>query len=254
MIKKLLVGIALCLLPAVASADELSASFAPAAATNSPGTSNWTGGYAGLNFGVGVHDTFANDNNAYFIWGAAQMSEGGVSGGGTLGYNWQFSSSGVVGFEADINGASFDDRADFEDWEPGSGSFFRTEMPWFATFRARAGLAVGPALFYGTAGLALVELNQSACYSDPNCEDPNNTQVDAVHSTTTPGLAVGAGVEYVLPLDLGSGALSAKVEYLYINTPTKRVGDGVDFDDCDQCSVNYKSDTQLVRLGVNYHF
>jgi hypothetical protein len=115
MFKKLIAVVAFCLIPFVASANSLSSSFVPPSSTNSPGISNWTGPYGGLNLGAGVHDTIVNDHGAWWYLGGPLTRDAGVTGGGTVGYNWQFSSSGVIGVEADINGSSFNvNQAD--DW------------------------------------------------------------------------------------------------------------------------------------------
>jgi outer membrane immunogenic protein len=83
---------------------------------------NWTGWYAGLNFGVGLGTsnnatTTSADTLAQFFPGTTPsgslgansgittVNQNGPIGGGQFGYNWQFSPLIVFGFEADIQGA-----------------------------------------------------------------------------------------------------------------------------------------------------
>jgi outer membrane immunogenic protein len=170
----------------------------------------WTGFYAGLNVGygwgadanVGVATTQAYDffgfNSQRSLFGRgsprpfdpnaglsaasasgmANVKDGGVIGGGQLGYNYQFGGEWLIGAEADIQGADISGENSFAGgaaWNVFNITrvFRRTTInsqfnrsaatatdvakhtDWLGTVRARVGWLVIPDLLvYGTGGLA----------------------------------------------------------------------------------------------------
>jgi outer membrane immunogenic protein len=93
---------------------------------------NWSGGYAGANFG--------------YQWGTVTnfpMSPTGLAGGGQVGYNWQ-TGQFVFGGETDLQASGADDTF----------AAYKFSNPWFGTARGRAGYAMNNILLYVTAGLA----------------------------------------------------------------------------------------------------
>src|SRR5882724_219726 len=132
----------------------------------------WTGGYVGLNAG--------------YSWGRAETTilplsiaatnmrhdvNGGVFGV-QAGYNWQIDPKWVLGVEADVQvTGQRGDRSGplasllipgclgdctFQATVSGNTN---SSLPWFATFRGRAGVLVDPTwLIYGTGGLAVGEV------------------------------------------------------------------------------------------------
>jgi outer membrane immunogenic protein len=148
------------------------------------------------------------------------LSASGFTGGIQGGYNWQ-SGSFVYGVEADFNLSS------------ASGTFadYQFSNPWFGTVRGRAGYAINNLFLYGTAGLALG-------ISTVSHDGLSDTSAHA-------GWTIGAGVEFGLaPLGL-SPNWSAKVEYLYL---------GLSQGDALPASASSNSGSNVVRVGVNYHF
>jgi outer membrane immunogenic protein len=92
--------------------------------------------------------------------------------GGQIGYNWQVDPKWVLGLEADAQwtgerGRSNDPLGSVRQTLPG-GDFNvvttvslnnETKLPWFATFRGRAGFLADPSLLlYVTGGLAVGEV------------------------------------------------------------------------------------------------
>lgn len=148
------------------------------------------------------------------------LSASGVTGGIQGGYNWQ-SGPFVYGVEADFNLSS------------ASGTFadYQFSNPWFGTVRGRAGYAINNLFLYGTAGLAV---------------GISTVSHDGLSDTSGHlGWTIGAGVEFGLaPLGL-SPNWSAKVEYLYL---------GLSQGDVVPASGSSNSQSNLLRVGVNYHF
>src|SRR6476646_8279265 len=86
----------------------------------------------------------------------------------------------------------------------GAGATCQTRIDWLTTFRLRAGYAWSHFLFYTTAGGAAGDFRLSSSPSGAN------------HNPTPPlGWTAGLGVEYLF-----SDAISAKLEYLYVNLGT----------------------------------
>src|SRR5262249_22306178 len=91
----------------------------------------WSGFYIGVNGGGAWsvdNDKFAKPANAF-----GGISPSGGFGGGQIGYNWQ-SSHFVLGVEADLQGASVEDKAtDF------LGTVAKSRLDFFGTVRGRLG-------------------------------------------------------------------------------------------------------------------
>ena len=117
--------------------------------------SDWSGAYAGVNFGYGagsnsINMTFtpASDGGEHPV-----LAPAGWLGGGQLGYNFQVG-GWVFGVEGDIQASGLKQSICFDFCDPSLTLRVTQELPWFATARGRLGYAVGPALFYATGGAA----------------------------------------------------------------------------------------------------
>jgi outer membrane immunogenic protein len=166
----------------------------------------WTGFYAGLNAGWGWRN---DDEESVFIAPGPGVvipgtlvfpdnGDGGFTGGGQIGYNWQFGSF-VVGAEADIQWADTDENENVA-FIPATGfagtfvpGVFDSNAPeWWGSVRARLGVAFDRVLVYATGGLAYTEDNA--------------------------GWTVGGGVEWALPVNwFGSSAVTFGLEGLWIS-------------------------------------
>ena len=156
--------------------------------------------------------------NVGYQWGNVDNNPtrpSGIDGGVQAGFNWQ-NGNFVFGAETDIQLSSAEDT--FAPWQ--------FSNPWFGTLRGRAGLSIGNVLLFGTAGLA---------YGDLRVETSNLTE-----SHASIGWVAGAGVEVGF-----TPHWSAKAEWLYL-----------DFADSSfaQTGANNGLTTNLLRMGINYHF
>src|SRR5262249_3407126 len=136
--------------------------------------------------------------------------------GGQVGYNWQVNANIVVGVEGDLQATG--ERASTSGSRtfltPISSDFHLTttqptvddwKFPWFATFRGRGGVLVGPqTLLYATGGLAVGEIKVANSFVSTSQlligqttnipAGPAVTVASAFSSNTTRvGGAIGAG-------------------------------------------------------------
>jgi outer membrane immunogenic protein len=204
----------------------------------------------------------------------------GWLGGVQAGYNWQADSRWVFGVEADVQvtgerGSRTYDPVRVRVSElPASGNVAGAnfndvitaiassewKFPWFATLRGRIGLLADPQmLLYATGGLAIGRFTYSttstvtvqrfvgATSDIPSAGPPRFGFLAGTagfsDSTTSLGLAVGAGVERKLTKNW-----SVKFEYLYLDFGTHNYLAGTPFD----TSIRFRD--HIARVGLNYQF
>jgi len=228
-----LASTATALLVGAASAADLPRRAAPPVFVPVP-VFTWTGFYAGFNAGYGFD---ASSSNAPTVIGvnsastlvrpgttaAIAFSNGsrndGFTGGGQIGYNYQFTpgSGVVVGIEADAQYVDFGrERNRFAATGPlAAQQVFNptgvSGLDYFGTVRGRLGYAFDRTLVYGTGGFA---------YGSGGGRDFGLTNASRDDFQT--GWAAGGGIEYALPTDsffnfFKSSAVTFKVEGLYVN-------------------------------------
>jgi outer membrane immunogenic protein len=207
----------------------------------------WTGFYVGVNAGYGwAHgsDTSTITNNFFgtFVGTGTDDFNGGIVGG-QIGANYQMGAA-VLGVEVDAQWSGQKNTT-----TTGCG-FFCTlnetvEIDAFGTARLRAGVAVDRFLLYSTAGLAWTSAKDNVSATGGNLT-LNIVNIQA----TKIGWTVGAGVEVAI-----AGGLSAKVEYLYIDTEGLSgsapfpflLGGGT-------ATETANIHDSIVRAGLNYRF
>jgi outer membrane immunogenic protein len=229
---RLLATVSLCLLSAGATlAADLPSHKAPPVVE--PPAFTWQGGYIGLYAGA-----LLADGRLRYVVEAPERGAAFV-GGGTLGYNWQWSPTVVLGAEADFGFRGQIASETVAGLYPGP-----TDSGILGTFRGRAGYAFAPRwLAYGTGGFAFgtnfVPRSFTSSFLGVAGRDSSGTTVRA-------GWTAGGGVEYAF-----SDRISFKAEYLYVWLADSDVGYATKFG-ADSATV--RSSGHIVRGGVNYRF
>ncbi|RUP14565.1 MAG: porin family protein, partial [Methylobacterium sp.] len=232
----------------------------------------WTGAYFGINAGY-AFDASSNNTNSFavpFPYGNGttaffnQRNQEGFSGGGQVGYNFQFTpgSGIVVGIEADAQYLDFGrNRNNAFVVGPLAPGYYVTDprglssLDFFGTVRGRIGYAFDRVLFYGTGGFAYGSGSADRSFGGFAGNDSFRT-----------GYAVGGGIEYALPTDsflnfFRSSAVTLKVEGLYVNLDrnTRNQGAFV-INAANNFPVAYNTigrrddEFAVVRAGLNYKF
>lgn len=170
---------------------------------------DWTGFYVGANAGFGFGRSATTVISAVPTGEQARLGGLGALGGVQAGYNRQFNSlfgfnNVVLGVEADIQGAGFDDDRTCGLTTGPACTSYNQKIDWFGTVRGRVGLATGPVLSYFTGGFAYG--NVKTTFSDPN------TGLSETFGSTRTGWTLGSGVEAAL-----GGNWTGKIEYLYLD-------------------------------------
>jgi outer membrane immunogenic protein len=236
--KFLLSGAALIATIGVANAADLPAKYPVKAPPAAAPSWDWSGFYLGAYWGNSLSQSNASTPHPIAIGpvsGTVDINDGGWTGGGTAGANWQFAPNWLVGVEGDfgkLGGTRL--FQEFNDTTTLVGS----KASWYATARGRFGYVTGPGLIYVTAGGGWVHVTDTFGLTTA----PTQT------STTTSGAALGGGIEVKL-----SRNWTAKTEYIYIagggdhtfaSNPFGVAGNATTF------SHNF----QVIKSGLNYRF
>jgi outer membrane immunogenic protein len=231
LLRSSVLSLAAALTASVASAADLPSK--KAAPIVAPPAFSWQGGYIGLYAGA-----LLGEGRFHFL-GEAPLRGSGFVGGGTLGYNWQWTPAVVLGLEADFGFRGPIAAETVSGIYPGP-----TDSGVLGTLRGRAGYAFTPRwLAYATGGLAY------GTDFVPRTFSANSFGIsgqDSTGGTVRAGWTVGAGVEHEL-----FDRVSVKAEYLYVwlvgSSPnyTSNIG---------TVSGGVSSAGHVVRGGFNYRF
>lgn len=230
----------------------------------------WTGFYAGVNIGG------AFDNRSRFTTGVGTATEpafgiarpgsigpstDGITGGGQIGYNYQFTPGNgfVVGVEADIAATDLNTTQGYG--FAGRNNIVNTNLSYLGTVRGRVGYAFDRFLVYGTGGFAYGDLRTAADFRDPS---GLIRTYYGTRSDTETGYAVGGGVEWAIPTNgflsffnfVNSSAVTLKAEYLYydLGTRNQTVAATGALGFAGAYTQRIKTDGNIVRVGLNYKF
>ena len=234
-----------------AAALAMFAGAAQAADFPTPASPSWTGGYIGVvgGYGWGDSDFDADvvnsaDNTDVLDSMNGSIDVDGFLLGGQAGYDHDFGNGMVLGVAGDMTWSGMDGDT-CVNVAPGcvgdpDDSYGFAEINWIATVRARAGFSTGPALFYGTGGLAIADADASATFIEGDT-DPRRSD-----SNTHLGWVIGAGAEYRMTQKMSLGA-----EYLHVELGREEYtmrGTAVDILSDSDLTLD------IVRASLNYHF
>jgi len=195
-----------------------------------PSYYDWTGLYLGLNAGYASAKMSETPSDGS---GSGSASIPGGIGGAQIGYNYQVGGV-VLGFEADFDGSMATKSI-----TAGSASG-TVQIPWIGSLRGRVGYAFDRLLVYATAGGAatqvLANVNVGALGS-------------ASTSTTTGAWTAGGGIEAAI-----TDNLSARVEYLYLDTGNITMAQVGGTPPPPVVTVSGRLQENMVRAGLNYRF
>jgi outer membrane immunogenic protein len=208
----------------------------------------WTGAYAGANLGYIWGDATTTDDvkdwgkDPRFI-GPFNNSVGGFVGGGTLGYNVQWSRF-VFGPEIDLDYADLSGSIKTPSSQSGNHQDISLDGGFLGAFTARAGFLIDPAtLIYAKGGFAL--------YTGEATQTTTARGYQTHGTDTFTGWTVGGGVERKLTENI-----SLKIEFQHVDLGTQN-GDQTSLTDPPVGHVygNHTSlDADSVRVGMNWHF
>lgn len=206
---------------------------------------NWTGFYAGANFGYGNARATADFSTLGIPLFSGSENLDGALYGVQAGYNYQIGRF-VIGIETDIDATSQKATNSRVCAALACGLVAVTQssedsIPWLGTTRLRTGVAFDRFLIYGTGGLGYGQFKSTQTLTTLL------GSVTSVNSQQRPAWVAGAGIELAI-----SQNWSAKFEYLYLDTGTfnttySLLGIGL-------IAEQDRMTESMLRLGVNYRF
>jgi outer membrane immunogenic protein len=186
-----------------------------AASTVAGACADLKGFYAGGNIGLGTYKSSWTDHAAWLDsfssgWapGTVTTSSTGFTGGVQGGYNVQ-QGCALFGVEMDANMANFDSKENYSPTAAGATSLtLHSQLNWYTTVRARAGVIVDSLMLYVTGGLVYADNEQSWSANDSITSATERFSKD----TGAWGMTGGVGMEWAL-----SPRVSIIAEGLYMS-------------------------------------
>lgn len=223
---------------------------------------NWTGFYIGGNVGGGAASSHFDD--PCFYCSSATPTRGFFTGGGQVGYNYQFG-HGLVGIEADVNGNS-NFKGSVIGGDDGNAMTVNTKADLSGTIRARGGLVLDNALIYVTGGAAWADVKQTGtefCNRNAGCvvggitiPVGTPTGITANRSGVVWGGVIGAGVEFALSRNwiIGGEFLHTMYADKDANIVLASGASACAFNPAANCVVRSQLTTDVARIRFNYKF
>lgn len=234
----------------------------------------WTGAYFGVNAGyafsesdtvrtTGIGALQANVNSGLRNPNV-RLPQDGFTGGGQIGYNYQFGpgSGIVVGLEADAQYTDLqrnvvENRTNLAINPNQITNTYRTELGFLGTVRGRIGYAFDRVLVYGTGGFAYGDVTNTASFqtNQPVTYFGSRSRIET-------GYVYGGGIEYALSTDsflnfFKSSAVTIKGEYLRYDLGSQNqliASTGAPLSPGVGYISNLRTEGSLARAGINYKF
>jgi opacity protein-like surface antigen len=218
---------------------------------------SWTGFYIGGNLGGGMASSHFDDATGNFFGVSATPTRGFFTGGGQIGYNYQFG-YGLLGIEADVNGnSSFKNSLLCTNCTTAMSVGIKADVS--GTIRARAGLVMNNVLIYATGGAAWADIKQTGIEfnNDPGSRNfgvPTGTTANA--SGVRWGGVIGAGVEFAMSQNWSVGGEFLHTIYADHDASildakgASPCGDGTP----STCVIRGQLTTDVGRIRLNYKF
>jgi uncharacterized caspase-like protein/opacity protein-like surface antigen len=226
-----------------------------------PDRPRWTGFYVGGSIGAGrqngrtIVDGYGPTNSVRTSIGAGNVASrlspdgNGAVGGAQFGFNYQIGPV-VIGAETDLSATRLGgrDTSSVNPFGVQVTTQSENKLSMLGTVRARAGLAFGNLLVYGTGGYAYGRVEQGGSIT-PN--PANNPTYLASRSEMAGGWALGGGVEYAITpgisvrldytrYDLGRGQLTLR--------EVTRQAPG------EFATMRTRTSGDILKAGVNFGF
>jgi outer membrane immunogenic protein len=221
----------------------------------------WKGVYIGGNAGLAYGEAqghFGSDTQVSSLGDRVRPKDDyqTFAGGGQVGFNWQ-SGLFVFGLEGDLS--SFADtetmvvprRVDLGNGAVATGTVsIENRVEWLGTVRGRLGVAADRFFIYGTGGLAVGEVQNSAAVDSVTTVNGVFAGAGSMaggETETQTGWTVGAGAEYAI-----TNNLTGKLEYLYYDLGTSKYDTPDTTTGVADFYVRSKTEGNVVRAGLNF--
>lgn len=206
---------------------------------------DWTGPYAGVHLGGFTGDVSVTNSASGVDPGPFEYDVGGMWGGATLGYNFQAGVL-VLGIEGDFGYMAPQGQGYIPSSTPGHRQDLTLSGGLYGGVAGRLGVAFDSALLYSKVGVAY--------FGGSALQQTTKSGYAAEGTDGFTGLAVGAGVEYMI-----APQISLKAEYLHYSFGEQEgrqvslVQDGVTppgtvFPNLTTPSFN------TVKVGLSFHY
>jgi uncharacterized caspase-like protein/opacity protein-like surface antigen len=226
-----------------------------------PERPRWTGFYVGASLGAGrqnnrtIVDGFGPTDSIRVSIGAGNVAPrltpdgNGAVGGAQFGFNYQIGAV-VIGAEADLSATRLggNDSSSVNPYGVQVTTQSENRLSMLGTVRARAGIAFGNVLVYGTGGYAYGRAEQSGSITpDPT----NNPTYQASRSELASGWALGGGVEYAI-----TPSISVRLDYTRYDLGRRQLtlGEVTGLAPGEYATMRARTSGDILKAGVNFGF